>query len=186
MVARMSEYPNLDLFHARMAEVPEWTRKLIGDMMLKLDSNRRTELDLRAKLEVTKKENELLKIGKGNAGILLEACQNQYEKLEQERDNLQAQIEAANTRTENIIDCNKRLVCQLNQQATNFKDLWQTNDNLQAANGVLRSALGKTKLSVLKAYREKALHDRIHDLIIFGIVNPALETTLEQAGDGEE
>lgn len=50
----------------------------------------------------------------------------------------------------------------------------------EAQVAVLREALGKVKLSVHKAHREKSISDTYYDLIIFGNINPLLESTPEE------
>ncbi len=56
-------------------------------------------------------------------------------------------------------------------------------DEARAQVVMLREALGKTKLLLLQANRDKKLDDSYYDLIIFGRINPALTATPAVAGE---
>ncbi len=135
----MSEYPNLDLFHARMNEIPEWGRKMIGNMLIKLEEESQESSQLRSKLEAAEKEAEYY-----------------HEKYAEQNCQLESN-------TQECCACSKH------------------KEGLQAQVAMLRGALGKTKLSILEANRKQVIQDGFYDLIIFGIINPVLETTSAEA-----
>jgi hypothetical protein len=91
--------------------------------------------ELRVRLDAAEKDNELLKIGKGNAEICLEACQNQYQQLEQDLEHTKECLESLR-KTELENQRLSRIV---------YDQIETDRDNLQAANGVLRKKLLNAK-----------------------------------------